>query len=243
MKQDVSFTMRDLLEAGVHFGHRVHRWNPHMREFIYGKIHGSHIINLDETVSCLRHALIALEKVARRKESILFVGTKRRASDIIAAEARRCRQHYVHHRWLGGMLTNWKTVSASTRRLHALSEERNKSDSALTKKERLRIEREYNKLERALGGIKNMEGQPSMLFVIDTVKEAIAVSEANKLRIPVVAVTDTNADPAKIQYPIPGNDDSLKAIRLYARLAANAVLKGSGETPWTEETVPDMKRA
>ncbi|MBC6443846.1 MAG: 30S ribosomal protein S2 [Alphaproteobacteria bacterium GM202ARS2] len=224
------FTMRQLLEAGVHFGHRVRRWNPRMEPYIYGKRQKTHIIDLQKTVTLLRDGLEALRQAAARGQRILFVGTKRRASAVITAEAQRCRQYYVNYRWLGGMLTNWGTVSASIDRLRALEKALKDDNDGHTKKERLRIEREHQKLERAIGGIKDMGNLPAILFVIDTVKENIAVQEAYKLGIPVVAVLDSNADPTCVTYPIPGNDDSLKAIRLYARLAADAVLQGLAET-------------
>ena len=229
MSSTAQFTMRQLLEAGVHFGHRVRRWNPRMEPYIYGKRQKTHIIDLQKTVGLLREGLDALRQSAARGQRILFVATKRRASAVITAEAKRCQQYYVNYRWLGGMMTNWGTVSASIDRLRVLEKALKDDNDGHTKKERLRIEREYQKLERAIGGIKDMGNLPSILFVIDTVKENIAVQEAYKLGIPVVAVLDSNADPTCITHPIPGNDDSLKAIRLYARLAADAVLQGLEE--------------
>ena len=226
MSVSSNFTMQQLLEAGVHFGHKVRRWNPRMEPFIYGKRQDTHIIDLQKTVSLLQAGLDALQEAAVRGQRILFVGTKRRASAVIAEEAKRCQQYYVNCRWLGGMLTNWGTVSESIERLRSLEKALKDDHDGRTKKERLRIERDYHKLERSIGGIKDMGNIPALLFIIDTVKENIAVCEAYKLGIPVVGIVDSNADPSLIHYPIPGNDDSLKAIRLYTRLASDAVLSG-----------------
>ena len=220
------FTMRQLLEAGVHFGHHVRRWNPRMRPFLYGMRDHIHIINLESTVPMLHEALTQLRQVARQGGRILFVGTKRHASQPLTQAAQSCGQPYINHRWLGGILTNWKTVSRSIKRLHQLEEAINDKQQWQTKKELLQMTREHNKLELALGGIKNMGGLPDALFIMDSVKEAIAVQEARKLKIPVIAVVDSNADPALIDYPIPGNDDSIKSIRLYCSLAADAILDG-----------------
>ncbi len=223
-----SFTMRQLLEAGVHFGHRTGRWNPKMAPFIFGERNKIHVIDLQQTVPLLYRALSAVRDTVAGGGRVLFVGTKRQATEKIAEAAKRCGQHYVNHRWLGGMMTNWKTVSVSMRRLKELEEQfgEDEENLGLTKKELLRLTRERDKLERALGGIKEMGGLPDILFVIDTNKEHIAVSEANKLGIPVIAVLDSNSDPAGIAHPIPGNDDAVRAINLYCELMADAVLDG-----------------
>ena len=223
-----SFTMRQLLEAGVHFGHRTGRWNPKMAPFIFGARNKIHVIDLQQTVPLLYRALSAVRDTVAGGGRVLFVGTKRQASDKIAEAAKRCGQHYVNHRWLGGMMTNWKTISVSMRRLKELEEQLGEDEEnlGLTKKELLRLTRERDKLERSLGGIKEMGGLPDILFVIDTNKEHIAVSEANKLGIPVIAVLDTNSDPAGIAHPIPGNDDAVRAINLYCELISDAVLDG-----------------
>ncbi|MCH8197746.1 MAG: 30S ribosomal protein S2, partial [Proteobacteria bacterium] len=223
-----SFTMRQLLEAGVHFGHRTGRWNPKMAPYIYGARNKIHVIDLQQTVPLLYRALSAVRDTVAGGGRVLFVGTKRQATEKIAESAKRCGQHYVNHRWLGGMMTNWKTVSVSMRRLKELEEQLGEDEEnlGLTKKELLRLTRERNKLDRSLGGIKEMGGLPDILFVIDTNKEHIAVAEANKLGMPVIAVVDTNSDPAGIAYPIPGNDDAVRAINLYCELMADAVLDG-----------------
>ena len=223
-----TYTMRQLLEAGVHFGHQTRRWNPLMAPYIFGVRNGVHILDLTQTVPTLHRALAALREVAANGGRVLFVGTKRQAQDPVATAARRCGQYYVNHRWLGGMLTNWKTISQSIKRLREL--EVQLADPAtqqgFTKKELLNLSRERDKLERALGGIKDMGGLPDILFVIDTNKEEIAVQEATKLGVPVVAVLDSNSDPRKIRYPFPGNDDASRAINLYCDLAVAAVLDG-----------------
>ena len=224
------FTMRQLLEAGAHFGHRTQRWNPKMSQFIYGARSDIHIIDLTQTVPLLHQALVALRDVAAGGGRILFVGTKRQASEPIAAAAKRCAQYYVNHRWLGGTLTNWQTISNSIKRLRGFEETLESAQgSGLTKKELLQILRERDKLERSLGGIKEMGGLPNILFVIDTNKEAIAVAEARKLGIPVAAILDSNSEPDGINYPIPGNDDAARAIALYCDLAARAVIDGLSE--------------
>jgi len=220
------FSMRQLLEAGVHFGHQTHRWNPKMRPFIYGVRNGIHIIDLSQSVPYLHHALQQLRDVVAGGGRVLFVGTKRQASTVVADAAHRCGQYYVNHRWLGGMLTNWRTISHSIKRLKNLDEELAREDSGYTKKELLELTRDRDKLDRSLGGIRDMGGLPDMLFVIDTNREQIAVKEADRLGIPVCAVLDTNSDPDKITYPIPGNDDASRAIKLYCDLAALAVLDG-----------------
>jgi len=224
------FTMRQLLEAGAHFGHRTQRWNPKMAPYIYGARSDIHIIDLTQTVPLFHQALVALRDVAAGGGRILFVGTKRQSSEPIAAAAKRCAQYYVNHRWLGGTLTNWQTISNSIKRLRSLEETLESAQSSgLTKKELLQILRERDKLERSLGGIKEMGGLPNILFVIDTNKEAIAVAEARKLGIPVAAILDSNSDPDGITYPVPGNDDAARAIALYCDLTARAVIDGLSE--------------
>ncbi len=225
------FSMRQLLEAGVHFGHQTHRWNPKMRQYIFGDRENIHIIDLSQTVPLLHQALLKVREVAASGGRILFVGTKRQASEPVAAAARRCAQYYVNHRWLGGSMTNWRTISNSIARLRELQGLLEQDGpTGLTKKELLRLTREYEKLERSLGGIKEMGGVPDLMFVIDTNKEAIAVKEARKLNIPVVAVVDTNCDPDEADYPVPGNDDASRAIALYCELVADAVLDGIAES-------------
>ena len=222
-----TFTMRQLLEAGVHFGHHTRRWNPKMDQYIFGKRNNIHIINLEKTVPMLYEALEVIQSIAKNGGKFLFVGTKRSASDLIAQAAINCGQYYVNHRWLGGMLTNWETVSKSIKKLKTLEERIETGEiNSLTKKERLQIERQKEKLDLTLGGIKNMNGIPDALFIIDTNKEAIAVLEANNLKIPVIAICDTNTNPSGVDYPIPGNDDALRAIALYCDLVAASVLKG-----------------
>ena len=222
-----TFSMREMLEAGVHFGHSTRRWNPRMKPFIFGERNKIHILDLQQTVPMLHAALKAMSDVTSRGGRVLFVGTKRAAADKIAETARNCGQYYVNHRWLGGMMTNWATVSQSIRRLRDL-EARMESDEVnqLTKKEVLQLTRERDKLELTLGGIKEMGGLPDMLFIIDTNKEAIAVEEANRLNIPVVAIVDSNAKPEGVDYVIPGNDDAMRAISFYCELAQAAVLDG-----------------
>ena len=215
-----SFTMRQLLEAGAHFGHHTRRWNPKMAPFIFGVRNKIHIIDLQQTVPMLYRAMQAARDVSASGGRVLFVGTKRQASSPIAEAAKRCGQYYVNHRWLGGMLTNWKTVSVSIRRLRELDDLLGKDEVGFTKKELLKLERERDKLDRSLGGIRELGSLPDILFVIDTVKESIAVQEANKLGIPVVAIIDSNSNPDGIAYPIPGNDDSMRAISLYCSLFA-----------------------
>lgn len=222
-----SFTMRQLLEAGVHFGHHTRRWNPKMKPFIFGDRNNIHILNLQQTVPMLYQALEAISQVASNGGRVLFVGTKPSASEVVAEAAKSCGQYYVNHRWLGGMLTNWSTVSQSIRRLREMDERLSGEEvNALTKKETLTLTRERDKLEKTLGGIKEMGGLPDLLFIIDTNKEDIAVKEANVLNIPVVAVVDSNADPDGVDYVIPGNDDALRAISLYCDLVAGSVIEG-----------------
>ncbi|HET9904603.1 MAG TPA: 30S ribosomal protein S2 [Xanthobacteraceae bacterium] len=247
-------SMRQLLEAGAHFGHQAHRWNPKMAPYIFGVRSNIHIVDLAQTVPMLRRALQAVSDTVAHGGRILFVGTKRQAQDPVSDAAKRCAQYYVNSRWLGGTLTNWKTVSNSIKRLRSLEEMLGSSEvQAYTKKERLTLQRERDKLDRALGGIKDMGGLPDLLFVIDTNKEDIAIKEAQRLAIPVVAVVDTNCDPAGITYPFPGNDDAARAITLYCDLVARAAIDGisraqgelgidigATETPIVEE-VPEER--
>ena len=221
-----TFTMRQLLEAGVHFGHHTRRWNPKMAPYIFGVRNGIHIMDLQQTSPLLYRALEAVSGVVGQGGRVLFVGTKRQAQDLIAESARQCGQYYVNHRWLGGMLTNWKTISKSIGRLRELEEYLAQENIGLTKKELLNRTRERDKLEQTLGGIKEMAGEPDILFVIDTNKEHIAVAEARKLGVPVVAVLDSNSNPDGVEFPIPGNDDAIRAISLYCDLVSGAVLEG-----------------
>ncbi len=220
------FSMRQLLEAGVHFGHQTQRWNPRMGEFIYGARNGIHIVDLTQTVPMLDAALNAIRDCVAKGGRVLFVGTKRQASQPVAEAAEKCAQYYMNHRWLGGTLTNWQTVSKSIQRLTQIDEMLDGGAEGLTKKERLGMEREQAKLQASLGGIREMGGLPDMLFVIDVKKEALAVAEANKLGIPVVAVVDTNCSPDGIDYIIPGNDDAARAIALYCDLVSRSALDG-----------------
>lgn len=220
------FSMRQLLEAGVHYGHQTQRWNPRMGPFIYGDRNGIHIIDLTQTVPMLDAALNVVRETVAKGGRILFVGTKRQAQKPVAEAAERSAQYYMNHRWLGGTLTNWKTVSQSINRLRALDEQLDGGAGGLTKKERLGMEREQAKLQASLGGIREMGGLPSLLFVIDVNKEALAVQEARKLGIPVIAVVDTNCAPDDIDHIIPGNDDAARAIALYCDLVARAALDG-----------------
>jgi small subunit ribosomal protein S2 len=220
------FTMRQLLEAGVHFGHQTQRWNPRMSPFIYGARNGIHIMDLAQTVPMLDQALQVVRDTVAKGGRILFVGTKRQAAQPIAEAAEKSAQYYMNHRWLGGTLTNWKTVSQSINRLKEIDERMEAGAEGLTKKERLGMERDQAKLQASLGGIREMGGVPDLLFVIDVKKEALAVAEAKKLGIPVVAVVDTNCSPDGIDYIIPGNDDASRAIALYCDLVARAALDG-----------------
>ncbi|MEM0908855.1 MAG: 30S ribosomal protein S2 [Pseudomonadota bacterium] len=220
------FTMRQLLEAGVHFGHQTHRWNPKMQDYIFGARNNVHILDLAQTVPLLHQALKAVSDTVAKGGRLLMVGTKRQAQEAVAQSASECAQYYVNARWLGGMLTNWKTISNSIKRLNQLEEMMDGEAQGFTKKERLNLDREREKLERNLGGIKNMGGTPDIVFVIDTNRETIAVQEARRLNIPVVAILDTNCDPEGITYPIPGNDDAARAITLYCDLIARAALDG-----------------
>ena len=224
------FTMRQLLEAGAHFGHQTHRWNPKMERYIFGSRANIHVIDLSQTMPLLHQALVKVREVAASGGRVLFVGTKRQASDPVAVAAKRCAQYYVNHRWLGGTLTNWRTISGSIARLRELEGILDSHEAGgRTKKELLQLNRERDKLELALGGIKDMGGIPDLMFVIDTNKEGIAILEARKLNIPVVAILDTNCDPVGISYPVPGNDDAARALQLYCDLVADAVLDGLTE--------------
>jgi small subunit ribosomal protein S2 len=247
------YSMRQLLEAGVHFGHQAHRWNPKMAEFIFGTRNNIHIIDLAQTVPMLHRALEAVSETVAKGGRILFVGTKRQAQDAVADAAKRCAQYYVNSRWLGGTLTNWKTISNSIKRLRKLDEMLASGESqGYTKKERLTLQRERDKLDRALGGIKDMGGLPDLLFVIDTNKEDIAIKEARRLGLPIAAVIDTNCDPNGINFPVPGNDDASRAITLYCDLIARAAIDGisraqgdagidvgAAERPIVEEKLPE----
>jgi small subunit ribosomal protein S2 len=242
--------MRQLLEAGVHFGHQKHRWNPKMGPYIFGTRNKIHIIDLAQTVPLLHQALVTVSDTVAKGGRLLFVGTKRQASDIVAESARQCAQYFINHRWLGGTLTNWQTISKSIKRLRQLEEILDGGEAqGLTKKELLQLTRERNKIERALGGIKDIGGLPNVLFVIDTNKEAIAIAEARKLKIPVIAVVDTNCDPDEIDFPIPGNDDAGRAVSLYCDLIARAAIdgieraQGSAGIDIGESATPAMEEA
>jgi len=221
-----SIQMKELLEAGVHFGHQTRRWNPKMKPYIFGKRNGIHIIDLQKTQQHFEEAAEFIREVAAAGRNVLFVVTKRQAQDAIREEATRCGMFYVNHRWLGGTLTNFKTIRKSIDRFKEIERTLSAEESLLTKKERIRLERQRRKMERALGGIKEMEDLPDALFVIDTVHEQIAVREANRLGIPVVAVVDTNCDPEEVDFPIPGNDDAIRAIRLFTSRIADNILEG-----------------
>ena len=221
------FTMRQMIEAGVHFGHHARRWNPKMAPYIYGKKDNIHIIDLQKTYPMLYTALATTREIAANGGKVLFVATKRQAQDIIKENAERCGQFYVNQRWLGGMLTNWKTVYKSISRLAKLNDMAEKNEyTGYTKKEMLNLKKEQEKLSRELGGIMNMGGQPDLVFVIDTCKEALAIKEARKLGIPVIGICDTNADPEAVDLPVPGNDDAIRAIQFYSELVSAAVLDG-----------------
>lgn len=224
------FSMRQLLEAGVHFGHQTHRWDPKMKSFIFGGRNGIHIIDLSQTVPLLHQALVKVRDVVAGGGRILFVGTKRQAQAPVAEAAQRCAQYYMNTRWLGGTLTNWETISNSIRRLKDMEERLAGGAAGLTKKEQLQLTRERDKLEASLGGIREMGGLPDLMFVIDVKKEAIAIQEAKKLGIPVIAVVDTNCSPDNVDFVIPGNDDASRAIALYCNLVADAVIDGIGES-------------
>jgi len=219
-------TMQQLLEAGAHFGHQTHRWNPKMKPYIFGDRNGVHIIDLSQSVPLFARALDFVQQTVARGGKVLFVGTKRQAQDAIAAAAQASGQHFVNHRWLGGMLTNWKTISNSIKRLKSLEEQLSGDTTGLTKKEVLQLTRERDKLEKSLGGIRDMGGLPDVMFVVDSNKEELAIKEANVLGIPVVAILDSNSDPSGIAFPVPGNDDASRAIRLYTESVASAANDG-----------------
>jgi small subunit ribosomal protein S2 len=219
-------TIQQLLEAGAHFGHQTHRWNPRMKPYIFGDRNGVHIIDLSQTVPLFARALDFVQASIARGGKVLFVGTKRQAQDAVAASAGACGQHFVNHRWLGGMLTNWKTISNSIKRLKSLEEQLSGDTAGLTKKEVLQLTRERDKLEKSLGGIRDMGGLPDVMFVIDSNKEELAIKEANVLGIPVVAILDSNSNPQGIAFPVPGNDDASRAIRLYCDAIAEAANTG-----------------
>jgi len=220
------FTMRQLLEAGVHFGHSTRRWNPKMDTYLFGVRNGIHIIDLAQTVPLLHQSMVQIRDIVAGGGRVLFVGTKRQAAEVVAETAIKCGQYFVNHRWLGGMLTNWKTVSGSIKRLKAIDAQLSGDLMGLTKKEQLNMTRERDKLERTLGGIKDMGGLPDVMIVFDTQKEAIAINEAKNLGIPVIAILDSNASPLNITHPVPGNDDSIRAIKLYCDLWSGSVLDG-----------------
>ena len=219
-------TLQQLLEAGAHFGHQTHRWNPKMKPYIFGERNGVHIIDLSQTVPLFARALDFIRQAVAGGGKVLFVGTKRQAQDAIADGARRSGQHFVNHRWLGGMLTNWKTISNSIKRLKSLEEQLSGDTAGLTKKEVLQLTRERDKLEMSLGGIRDMGGLPDIIFIIDANKEELAIKEANVLGIPVVAILDSNTSPTGIAFPVPGNDDSSRAVRLYCDAVADAATRG-----------------
>jgi small subunit ribosomal protein S2 len=222
-------SMQQLIEAGAHFGHQTHRWNPRMKPYIFGSRNGVHIIDLSQSVPLFARALDFVAATVRAGGKVLFVGTKRQAQEPIAQAARACGQHFVNHRWLGGMLTNWKTISGSIKRLKSLEEQLSGDTTGLTKKEVLQLTRELDKLQMSLGGIRDMGGIPDVMFVIDANKEELAIKEANVLGIPVVAILDTNVDPSGIAFPIPGNDDASRAVRLYCDSVAQAATTGRTE--------------
>ncbi len=226
------FTMRELLEAGVHYGHRTARWNPRMSTYLFGSRNGIHIIDLQKTVPLLHKSLKVVYDVVRNNGRVLFVGTKQQASDPLAEAAKRCGQYYVNFRWLGGMLTNWQTVSKSINALREIEKhlEENESTAALNKKEALEMSRRRDKLRRSLGGIMDMGGKPDLLVVIDTNREDIAIQEAKKLGIPVIAILDSNSSPEGVDYPVPGNDDAIRSIQLYCKLFSDAALAGIQES-------------
>ena len=225
------YSMNELLEAGAHFGHQKHRWNPKMEPFIFGVRNNIHILDLSQTIPLLHRALTAVRDVTKSGGRILFVGTKRQGQEIIANAANDCAQYYMNHRWYGGTLTNWKTISNTIKRLRSIEDLLDNDDlSGLTKKELLKLNREKEKLDTSIGGIKDMGGLPDLIFVLDTVKEQIAIQEATKLNIPIAAVIDSNSDPEGITYPIPGNDDSTKAISLFCDLISKAALEGIAQS-------------
>lgn len=239
------FTMRELIESGAHFGHKTKRWNPKMAPYLFGVRNGLHIIDLQQTVPLLHRALVTVREVVAKNGRVLFVGTKRQATDPVAESAKSCGQYYINQRWLGGMLTNWNTIQASIKRLRRLEELLGQEHTGLTKKETLSLSRDHEKLDKSLGGIKDMGGLPDLIFIIDTNKEQLAVEEAKRLNIPVVAILDSNSSPDGIAYPIPGNDDATRAIKLYCQLVSEAAIDGlkeslakSGKDMGASEEVP-----
>ncbi len=246
-----TFSIKQLLEAGVHFGHKTMRRNPKMARYVYANRNNISIIDLSQTANMLHKAMAVAKDVAKNNGRILFIATKRQASDVVAFEAKRCGQYYVNQRWLGGMLTNWKTVSQSIKTLKKIEEQLASDEIGLNKKEKLVLERKRQKLESALGGIKNIGGYPDLIFVIDIYKEALAIAEAKKLGVPIMAVVDTNTNPDPVTYKIPGNDDSVKAIKLYCRLISDAIIAGIRENmaisgidiaKFEDGTLPDMSK-
>lgn len=237
-----SISIRDMLKAGVHFGHRTLRWNPKMAPYIYGEKNKLHIIDLTQTAILLKQASKIVYEVAKARGKILFVATKKQAGKTIAEEATRCGQPYVNKKWLGGMLTNWKTIKQSLKTLSNLEAQLEDKEKVLIKKERLMLDRKRAKLERNLGGIRNMGRYPDLLFVIDTNRESIAIAEARNLGIPVMAIVDTNSNPNLVDYPIPGNDDSIKAIKLYCKVLADAIAQGVKDIPENKGVVRDRTK-
>ena len=223
---DVSkVTIKNLLEAGIHFGHKTKRWNPKMQNYIFGERNGIHIIDLQQTVISFRNALEVIKKFSSQNKNILFVGTKRQASEIISTSAIKCEQYYINNRWLGGMLTNWDTIQNSIKRLKDLEVILEEQSFTYTKKETLQFEKSVEKLNKALGGIKNMNGRPDLLFIIDTNREVLAVKEAVKMGIPIIGVLDSNSDPDGIDYPIPGNDDAMRSIEYYCIIISDTIIE------------------
>ena len=218
-------TIKNLLEAGIHFGHKTKRWNPKMENYIFGERNGIHIIDLQQTVSSFRNALEIIKKFSSQNKNILFVGTKRQASEIISSSAIKCEQYYINQRWLGGMLTNWDTIQNSIKRLKSLEAILEEKNSTYTKKETLQFEKSVEKLNKALGGIKDMNGRPDLLFIIDTNREVLAVKEAIKMSIPIIGVLDSNSDPDGIDYPIPGNDDAMRSIEYYCTIISDTIIE------------------
>ena len=224
------FTMRELLDAGVHYGHKTMRWNPKMAPYLFGSRNGTHIIDLQQTAPLLHQALKAVNDVVKKNGRVLFVGTKRQASEVLAEEAKRCGQYYVNHRWLGGMLTNWKTVSGSIKALRDIDAALEGNTDGLKKREILSMQRRADKIRLSLGGIMDMGGKPDLLFIVDVNKESLALQEAKKLGVPVIAILDSNSSPDGVDYPIPGNDDAIRSIKLYCRLIADSALAGISES-------------
>ena len=218
-------TIKNLLEAGIHFGHKTKRWTPKMENYIFGERNGIHIIDLQQTVSSFRNALEIIKKFSSQNKNILFVGTKRQASEIISSSAIKCEQYYINQRWLGGMLTNWDTIQNSIKRLKSLEAILEEKNSTYTKKETLQFEKSVEKLNKALGGIKDMNGRPDLLFIIDTNREVLAVKEAIKMSIPIIGVLDSNSDPDGIDYPIPGNDDAMRSIEYYCTIISDTIIE------------------